>query len=140
MKALYDRVAGFQDRDRPAAGVRLDREHGARELPQRLVVVGIAFRTDLDPGRPSGLIQSLAMSGGSVLRGDVLRLQRAARNRVERDLERRDQHLAGPRANGLIGLGELGQGGGEPLGGSGAGARSACPAARSGIRPPVQAP
>ena len=47
-KARTIGVAGFEDRDRPAGRVRLDRQHGAREIAQRLVVVRIALRQHLD--------------------------------------------------------------------------------------------
>ena len=51
-------MAGFEDRDRSAAGARLDREHRARELAQHLVVVRIALGMGLDAGAAVGAIQS----------------------------------------------------------------------------------
>ena len=47
-----DGPARFKDGNRPAGCIRIDGEHGARERPQHLGVVGIAFRGDFDACAP----------------------------------------------------------------------------------------
>ena len=69
-------VAGLQDRDRAADRVRVDGQHGAREIAQHLGVVGIAFRRRprRGRGRPARPIARLSCRR-QVVDGDRLRLR-----------------------------------------------------------------
>ena len=94
---VNDRAPGFEDRDRPAGRVRLDREHRAAKLTHGLVVVGIAVRGDLDARLPSSVSQS-RRGRREVVERDRRRLEEVAQIAMI-ELERQGEHGLGALAH-----------------------------------------
>ena len=111
-----DGLARFQDRDRRADRLRELRLDGAREAAQRLVVVGVALRQS--PGRARGrrlAIHSSFNADGRFCMRHRRSLQIGAQARRARP-KRHDERLFGGVALVLLGVRELGQARGQPLG------------------------
>ncbi len=122
----------------PPLARRLDRKHGAREMPQHLVVVGIALGMNLDAARARRARSISRLISGGMFSAVIFCACERIAQAVERGPERGDKRELRALALRLVAIGEFCVSGAEPLGRLGARAGLRADLAREGVDTAVE--